>query len=139
MRQIELWTDRVRQAVHYVGYSPDGNVREAHPGIWLLYHVDSWCLFAYGFLERVKRLVRGVCREILRPESASWSVIQRGLVSDILKLRGKLEGVRNSVAHTGGSVEGVAKERIWDPYLLVERWGGDRGASRWSAITMTAL
>ena len=133
---VEYWMDRCRQAVQYIGFAPRGGGRTAHPGVWLAYHTDSWHLFAYGLLDRIRKLITAVCRQVIRDgkEDAKWKIVETALVGDIDKLKAVIEGTRNSIAHGGGIVEALKEDKLLEPYIVL---GGDE-ADASSAIDIFA-
>jgi hypothetical protein len=121
---VEYWMDRCRQAVQFIGSVPRGRGRTANPGVWLAYHADSWLLFAYGLLDRIRKLITAVCRHVIRDnkEAPKWKIVETALVGDVDKLKAVIEGMRDPIAHGGGIVEVLKKDKLLEPYIVL---GGD--------------
>ncbi len=118
---VEFWMDRCRQAVQYIGSAPQGRGHTAHPGVWLSYHVDSWYLFTYGLIDRIRKLITAVCRHVIRDdkEDPKWKIVETALVGDIDELKALIEGTRNSIAHGGGVVKALKEGQLLEPYIVL--------------------
>ncbi len=117
---VELWMDKCRQAVWYLGSTPTSDsLAYDHAGLWLEYHIDAWYLFAYGLLDRLRKLIVSTCRQIIRAKDAARSrIIQTELTAEVEALKRVISDARNAVAHGGGSVEALIESGLWEPYLV---------------------
>ena len=119
---VELYFDRCRRAVWFLGFTPAApQAAPTHPGAWLLYHIDTWHVVACALLERIRTLISLTCRTVIRPKSPRFKIIEAQLVAEVQNLKKFIEDQRDRIAHGGGSVEALERDKLWEPYLVVRR------------------
>lgn len=114
---VELAKDKLRTALRLLEKNPPNEVLDAYflnAGAWTDYHMDVGIFWLDALLERVRKLVRRVVRELIRPGNDEWKSVESDLLKIVLRASERVGKVRDPLAHGGGPVEGLSSERIWE-------------------------
>ncbi|MBI2866710.1 MAG: hypothetical protein HYX97_00070 [Chloroflexi bacterium] len=118
---VELSLDKLRRALELLG-TPVPQLRsEWNAGAWAEYHFDHWVYQSHAWLERLDKLVKRVCRSLIKPHSRQWQQVERRLTGEIAQMANGIGKIRHPLAHGGGGgVTGPQEEGLWEPSLLID-------------------
>ena len=119
---FELALDKTKRAVLLLRL-PVPRPLDPHlnTGAWAIYHWDHWLFSIDALLDRLDKLIKLVCRSILRPKRAYWQQIQKRLSDDVQVMKEPVSKLRDPLAHgEGGGVKGPEEEHLWEPGLLAD-------------------
>ena len=76
---LELALDKTRRALSLLGKSVPALGPEWNSGAWTVYQLDHWTFEIDAWMERLDRLVKRVCRQMLRPQCPEWKELRIAL------------------------------------------------------------
>jgi len=76
---VELSLDKLKRALTLLGTDVPQLRGAGNAGAWTVYHYDHGIYQAHAWLERLDRLVKRVCRVIIKPRSGQWREIENSL------------------------------------------------------------
>ena len=116
---------RVRSALKLHGTRVDEGVLSRwsmNEGSWVDYQHAAWTLFMDGLLERLNKLLKQACRELVKPFRSDWQGVENGLCSSVTGALSHLGKMRDPIAHGGGPIGALAEERLLEMTVVLGVW-----------------
>ncbi len=95
---VELSFDELKRALNLLGTAVPELDSTWNAGAWTNYHYDHWVYESHAWLKRVEKLVKRICRSIIKQRSAQWQQIQNRLINKVSQMESTIGKVRNPLA-----------------------------------------